>query len=70
MTLEETKEEPENSAGVLTRSGNETTHNTDILILWEKLKNLMKNFVDLRRINLVSEFNETFLLFIHVLSNE
>ena len=29
MTIEETKEEPDNSAGVLTRSGNETTHNND-----------------------------------------
>ena len=28
MTIEETKEEPDNSAGVLTRSGNETTHNS------------------------------------------
>ena len=30
MTIEETKEKPDNSAGVLTRKGNETTHNNHI----------------------------------------
>ena len=38
MTIEETKEEPDNSAGVLTRSGNETTHNMATTKLLEFVK--------------------------------